>query len=136
MATEYLLGLRLDRTGLFAWPSGEAKAVTIPLTLPTGRTTADWDSFVATVYADPKWPRSGADLCADVDPKGDGWAVAATADGTAGGDAEVDVALTTPLPAGTRRYAVDVVGVGGAAGGQQLVPMTWLTVLPSSLPAG
>lgn len=119
-------------TPLLEWAAGEAKAVTVEVTLPEGRTLADWGAFTLTVRADPLFPRQGADLAAYPDPGGDAWAVAVQAAGTPdAGAGTVAFQVTTPTAPGVRRYAVDVWGTGGSAGAAQIVPATWLTVTPS-----
>ena len=115
------------------WPAGQQQLVTVAVTtLPAGRTLDDWDGFTLTVREDPDFPRTTAELGENLDPAGDGWAVAVTADGTADADEDtVTFGLTVPAAPGPRRYALDVWGTGGTAGAVQLVPATWVTVLPS-----
>lgn len=43
----------------------------------------------------------------------------------------VEFTVAVPAGAGFRRYAIDVVAAGGAAGRVQVFPATWLTVRPT-----
>lgn len=113
---------------------GATTVVVSPITLASGRTLADWSSFVLTARADPRWPRKGSDASAAstavLDPAGDGWPEAASVAGAVvGSTLEFDVAAYTFAP-GAKRYAFDVYGIGGTAGDSPLVTATWLTVLP------
>ena len=120
----------ISDTPALTWPAGQVTTVTVPVTLPAGRTLADWSDFVLTVREDPRWPRQGADLDAPCDPHGEAWAVALTAAGTPSG-ASLAFTLTVPFAPGVRRYVLDVVGLGGTAGEVPLVSAVWLSVSPS-----
>jgi hypothetical protein len=111
--------------------------VVSPITLPSGRTLADWATFTLTVRADPDWDttfgrrigpnKPGADYA---DPEGEGWTVVLTLAGVVVG-ATLEFAISeadSDIAAGLNRYAFDVYAEGGAAGRVELVPATWLTM--------
>lgn len=111
--------------------AGQATVLVLdPVTLPEGRTLADWASFVVTLREDPLWPRRPFQAADDLDPPNDGWASAATGAGEVEGDT-LELSFTAPALAGERRYALDVWGVGGTAGDVQLRQATWCNVYPS-----
>lgn len=114
------------------WTAGQRETVTLsPVTLPTGRTLADFASFTLTAWEDPKYPRSGADAVAAAAPVEDGWTVSLTAAGSVSGSTVV-FNLTGPSASGIKRYAVGVIGTLSAGGDIDLLPVTWLDVLPAA----
>lgn len=111
------------------WAAGERATVTVsPITLPTGRTLADWATFDLNVREDPAFRREGAEAGEVVDAAD--WELAATAAGTVAG-ATLVFTLTLPAGAGWRRYVLAVWGRGGAAGDACLVYPTWLSLAPA-----
>lgn len=120
-----------------SWPAGQKQTVTltediVKSHLPTGRTLADYSSFVLTIREDPNWPRSGANLTVPLDPAVAGGTPEVTATGTADVSAFTIVfSLNAPANPGYQRYAMDVQGLGGVAGPTQFYEATWLTVTPS-----
>lgn len=114
------------------WNAGEKLTITLdPITLPAGRTLADFDEFTLTVRKDPSWPR--CDRTAKVTamaPAEEGWEKVVEADGTVVGETLV-FTFNAPTVAGERRYVVDARGLGGAAGPVSLLRATWVTVVPT-----
>lgn len=120
------------------WPASQRQFVRVNVTLPVGRTFADWDSFVLTIREDPKWNNRSARDKETADPHGESWTVAKQVTGTAETAAvllfDVDALPAAP---GEQRYAFDVRGIGGVAGGSatgetELFPTTWLTIGPKA----
>jgi len=114
----------------YEFPQGSFTLVVSPISLTSGRTLADWASFVLTVRQDPGWPRAGALLARPIvdnlDPVAGAWSVAATLTGTGVGTTlEFDFTAGL-LSAGLYRYSFDVEGVGGTAGNSPLVVATWI----------
>lgn len=117
-------------TPVLRWAAGARRTVRLsPLTLPAGRTLSDFSGYTLTIRADPLFPRDGSALAAAAaaDPRGDGWAVAATVAGAVVAGV-VQFEATAPADAGERRYALDVWAALAAGGETELVPATWLTV--------
>ncbi len=123
------------------WPANQRTWLHLTVTLPAGRTFADWDSFVLTIREDPLW-REGRGRNArekeTADPHTEGWTVT---DAITGSVSTSTVLLfdidATPTHAGENRYVFDVRGVGGIAGGTstgetELYPTTWLTITPAT----
>lgn len=118
-------------TPCLEWPASQRQLVKVTCSPATGRTLADWASFVLTIRIDPNYPRSGGTLYDALDPSGDSWTASVTSTGSITGTTEVTFDLTVPSSPGIRRYALDVRGVGGTAGLVSFLPATWLTVTPS-----
>lgn len=122
--------LSLIREPAYEWAAGQQQVVSLtPLTLPSGRTVADFNGYTLTIRADPDWPRAGAAGGQEgaADPIGDGWAVSLTASGSLVGSVPT-FTFTVPSDAGIRRYAVDCWASLTSGGEVQLVRATWLTV--------
>lgn len=114
------------------WPSQQLQRISVVLTFGTGRTIADWATFVMTIREDPDYERTGADT-GPVDPTNSSapWELISQTTGTATGSDTVVFSVTVPTNPGYRRYAFDVRGYGGSAGETAFIPATWLTVTPS-----
>jgi hypothetical protein len=118
----------------FEWTSGAFTFVVDDITLTSGRTLADWDSFELSVWEDPEWPRTGAHAAkrtlANLDPVGDGWAEVT---GSPFAGTVVSATVEFDVPAGTvspgdERYVAAVRGIGGDAGDSPLVVASWVDV--------
>jgi hypothetical protein len=101
-----------------------------PFTPGTGRTLADYASFLLVVREDPEWPRSGATEAVRhrADPIADGWEVVASAEGVLDDDDVPTFGFDMPNAAGVDRYAYDVWATL-VSGGQpvQVVQARWVT---------
>ena len=121
----------------FVLTSGDRQKVILdPITLPSGRTLADFATFELTFRADPDWPRTTQELkeaAKSADPVGDGWAVVGSVvSGTVvSSTLEFIVPSSQGLSAGEDRYAADVRGIGGTAGPAHILQSTWVTVRAS-----
>lgn len=114
----------------YSWPANQKQQITLsPITLPIGRTLADFATFILTIRTDPLFPRSGTDLNAVISPEADGWTVATTASGSVVG-ATVVFDFNVPTLPGQRRYVFDARAEGGTGGPVALIPATWLSVSP------
>lgn len=124
-----------------SWPSGQLQTVTltediVKSHLPTGRTLADYSSFVLTIREDPDWPRSGANLTVPLDPAIAGGTPIGTATGTADVSAfTVVFSINAPTNPGYQRYVIEARGLGGVAGPTAFYETTWLTVTPANYAA-
>lgn len=126
-------------TTLLTCVAGDKFRLTVsPITFPSGRTTADFASWVSTIRADPEAPRRGLAVNPYVDPIGDGWEAVADAAGVASSGTAVyfdftaaDMALLKPSD---RLYVIDAVGLGGTAGPAAILAATWLKVLARTTP--
>ncbi len=117
-------------TPVLSWSATQKSRVVLsPITLPAGRTLADFDAFTLTIREDPKFPRTGAAVSDNINPLGDGWAVSVTSSGAVVGSTLV-FDFASPSAPGYRRYSMDVRATGGTAGPVSLLRSTWLTVLP------
>ena len=126
----------LIREPALEWAGGQDITLRLsPLTLPAGRTLDDFSTFALTIRADPAYPRSGSSAVAarTADPLGDGWPVAVSAVGQVVAGV-VTFSFVTPSLAGRSRFALDVWGELDGGGEIQLVPTTWLTILPRVTP--
>lgn len=114
---------------------GQAQQLILdPITLPGSRTLADWAAFVLTFRTAPEWPLSRDDRVANPDPVALGWPVVLTVSGAVDGTTvvfDMDETDSLNLVAGPiGRTAFDAWGTGGTAGDVQLVPPTWIEILP------
>ncbi|MBP3956342.1 hypothetical protein J8F10_13710 [Gemmata sp. G18] len=128
----------IKETPAYRWPALQTQTVRVECTLRAGLSLSNYGTITLTVREDPEWPRSGPARPAvdSADPRADGWPVATSSVGAEDvGAASPTVAFTVTVPAevGYRRYALDVVALGGAVGRVQLVETSWLTVTPSLL---
>jgi hypothetical protein len=112
------------------WPAGQVTNVIVTVDLPSGHVLTNWASFLLTLREDPKYPRVGDVDCQNADPTAEGWASTLTASGSVASSTTLSFSLTTPAGAGWRRYAMDVWGIGGAAGNVCLFPTTWVSISP------
>lgn len=119
----------------FVLAKGQDTTVVVTFaTAPAGLGT--WAGFRLTLREVPSWPLSGAAAAAakrgELNP--DGWSAAAalTTATVVGSTVEITVprATTLALRAGVNRYVADVWRVESGAD-WQIVPPTWVTVLPS-----
>ncbi len=124
-------------TDLGRWAALEHKIVRVIVTLPTGRTLADWDSFVLTLREDPLYLHRSKQQLETADPHGEAWVIKSQVTGEIDEDVAnmlvFDIASLPAFP-GTNRYAMDVRGVGGVAAPDSetsLYPSTWVDLQPA-----